>query len=80
MGEEIAQAFRRMDFKAMSAAVPDELLDAIAVTGRPEEARDRLRAWGGLTDQVLLYPAAVGASPDRLRENVAAIIDTFAQD
>ncbi len=78
IGEEIAQAFRRGDFKAMSDAVPDELVDAIAITGRPGEARDRLKEWDGLTDHVLLYPPTVGASPGRARENAAAIIDTFA--
>lgn len=77
VGEEIAQAFRKGDFAAMSAAVPDELLDAIAVTGRPDEARDRLKAWEGLSDHVLLYPPTVGAKPGRARENAAAIIETF---
>jgi probable F420-dependent oxidoreductase len=77
IGEEIAQAFRRQDFGAMSEAVPDELVDAIAIAGRPDEAQDRLRAWDGLTDHVLLYPTSGLASPERQRENVAAIIDTF---
>ena len=77
VGEEIAQAFRRGDFPAMSRAVPDELVDAIAITGRPEEARDRLRQWDGLTDHVLFYPPTVGTRPERVAENVAAIVDTF---
>jgi probable F420-dependent oxidoreductase len=77
IGEEIAQAFRRGDFRAMAQAVPDDLLDEIAVTGRPEEARERLRQWEGLTDHVLLYPPTIGASPERVRENLAAIAETF---
>jgi probable F420-dependent oxidoreductase len=77
IGEEIATAFRRGDFEAMGRAVPDELLDAIAVTGRPEEARERLRQWEGLTDHVLLYPPSFGASPERVRENLEAIVETF---
>lgn len=77
VGEEIAQAFRRMDFKAMEAAVPDSLVDAIAVTGRPEEARDQLRQWEGLADHVLLYSPSIGLSPERAQENLAAIVDTF---
>jgi len=77
IGERIAQAFRNRDFEGMAAAVPDELVDAIAVTGRPEEAREQLRQWEGLTDHVLLYPASMGAQPGRLRENLAAMIDTF---
>ncbi len=62
----------------MSAAVPDELLDQIAIAGRPDEVRDRLKQWQGLTEQPLLYPATVGARPERVRENLAAIADTFA--
>ncbi len=80
IGEEIAQAFRRQDFEGMAAAVPDELVDAIAVTGPPDEARDRLRQWEGLTDHVLLYPATTRTNPERLRENLAAIVDTFGPD
>lgn len=78
VGEEIAQAFRRGDFAAMSAAVPDELVDAIAITGRPDEARERLAQWENLTDHVLLYPPSVGTRPERLRENTRAIVETFA--
>ncbi len=78
IGEEIAQAFRKGDWKAMSAAVPDELLDAIAITGRPAEVRDQLEQWQGLSDHVLLYPPTVGARPGRARENADAIIETFA--
>ena len=80
IGEEIAQAFRRQDFEGMAAAVPDELVDAIAITGPPDEARDRLRQWEGLTDHVLLYPATTRTNPERLRENLAAIVDTFGPD
>lgn len=76
-GEEIAAAFRRLDFAAMSAAVSDEMLDAIAIAGRPDEVRDRLAQWEGLTDQALLYPPTVGARPERVRENLAAIAETF---
>ena len=75
IGEEIAQAFRRGDYKAMSEAVSDELLDAIAITGRPEEARDRLKQWEGLSDHLLIYPASAGVSAQRLRESSAAIVE-----
>ncbi len=77
IGEEIAQAFRRMDFKAMSEAVPDELVDAIAVTGRPDEVRDQIRQWHGLADHLLLYTPSIGSSPERVQENLIAITETF---
>ncbi len=57
--------------------MPDELVDAIAITGRPDEARDQLRQWDGLADHVLFYPPSVGVRPERLKENVAAIVETF---
>ena len=79
MGETIAEAFKRGDFAAMSAAVTDELIDQIAIACRPDEARDRLKQWEAFGDQVLLYPATVGAAPGRVRENVAAITDTFGR-
>jgi probable F420-dependent oxidoreductase len=78
VGEKIAQAFRRMDFKAMSEAVPDALVDEIAIACRPDEARDRLRQWEGLTDHPLLYPATVGARPERVRDNLTAIAEAFS--
>ncbi len=79
LGEAISAAFRKMDFKAMSDAVTDELLDAVAIAGRPDEVRDRLREWEGLTNQVLLYPPSVGVSPERLAENLDAIVDVFGE-
>jgi probable F420-dependent oxidoreductase len=77
VGETIADAFKRGDFAAMTAAVPDALVDEIAIACRPDEARDRLRQWDGLTEQVLLYPPSAGVAPARVRENLAAIAETF---
>lgn len=78
-GAAIADAFRRGDFKAMTAAVSDELLDEIAIAGAPDEVRERLTAWDGLADHVLLYSPSVGMKGERVVENVDAIIDTFAR-
>ena len=77
IGEQISQAFRKMDFGAMARAVPDEMVDAIAIACRPDEARERLEQWRGLSDHPLLYPATVGTDPGRVRENLAAIVDAF---
>ncbi len=77
MGEEIAHAFRKMDFKAMNAAVTDELVDAIAIAGTPDQVRDQLEQWDGLAEHVLLYPPSVGVAPGRAQENLSAIIETF---
>ncbi len=77
IGEEIARAFRRMDFKAMSDAVPDELVDAIAIAGCPDDVRDKIKQWDGVADHLLLYPPSVGVAPGRVKENLHAMIETF---
>lgn len=77
-GEVIAAAFKRMDFAAMTAEVSDEMIDAIAITGRPDEVRDQLRQWDGLSEQVLLYPPTVGVADERVSENLDAMVDAFA--
>lgn len=78
IGEAIAAAFKAGDFASMTDAVTDEMVDAIAITGRPEEVRDQLRQWERLTDHVLLYSPSAGLSPARVSENMDAIIETFA--
>ena len=78
VGEEIAAAFKRMDLKAMTAAVSDEMLDAIAVAGTPDEVKDRIRQWEGLSDHLLLYSPSVGMTAERVQENLLSIAETFA--
>lgn len=77
VGEAIASAFRQGDFQAMTEAVTDEMVDEIAIAGTPDEVRDRLTQWGPLADRVLLYSPSVGMKPERVQENLDAIIHTF---
>ncbi|NJN51380.1 MAG: LLM class flavin-dependent oxidoreductase, partial [Gammaproteobacteria bacterium] len=77
IGETIANAFKKGDFAAMAAAVPDEMVDQIAITGRPDEVRDQLSQWQGLAEHVLFYSPSVGIKAERVAENMDAIIDTF---
>jgi probable F420-dependent oxidoreductase len=72
--EAIRGAWRAGDFAAMSAAVSEEMLDAIAVAGTPEEARTRFaERWEGVYERTLLWPPAF-----RGQEGVRTVIDTFA--
>ena len=80
IGETIANAFKAGDFAAMVKAVPDEMVDAIAIAGRPEDVRDQLKQWDGLADHVLLYSPSIGLSPERGAENLEAIVESFAQN
>ena len=61
----------------MQAAVSEELVDAIAVTGTPDEVRDQIGQWKGLAEHLLLYAPSIGVKPERVHENLAAIAETF---
>ncbi len=79
VGKACQAAFRKMDLKAMADAVPDELVDEIAIACTPDEALDRLAQWKGLTEDPLLYPPSVGVSPEHASANADAIFDIFGQ-
>jgi probable F420-dependent oxidoreductase len=68
------RALARFDVGAMAEAIPDELIDEIAVAGTPDEARERLAAWGELCEEPLLYAPTVGVPPARVRANLEQIL------
>jgi len=78
---EVADACRKalatFDIRAMSEAIPDALVDEIAIAGTPDEARDRLEQWSDLTDEPLLYAPSVGVPPERIQTNLDAMLDLF---
>ena len=80
IGENIAKAFRSGDFAGMSAAVPDEMVDAIALTGTPDEVRDKIAEWKEVADHLLFYSPSVGMKRERLMENMESIVDTFGTE
>ena len=61
----------------MAAAVTDEMIDEIAITGPPQEVKQRLELWRGLTDQPLIYSPSIGMTEKRTRENYQLIAETF---
>jgi probable F420-dependent oxidoreductase len=77
VGARCRAAFKRLDWKAMAEAIPDTLVDEIAIACTPDEARDRLAQWKGLTDQPLLYAPTVGVPPERQRANLDAMLAVF---
>ncbi len=77
VGAACRAALRRFDVKAMAEAVPDALVDEIALACTPDEARDRLLQWRDLTDEPLLYAPTVGVRPERVRENLDTLLDVF---
>lgn len=73
-------AWSRDDVDGMVAAVPDEMLDELALAGTQDEVRDRFAAdFMHRHDHVLLYPPSYGIEPGRFAENANAVIDTFAK-
>jgi probable F420-dependent oxidoreductase len=64
---DLRRAFVNHDLDRMAELIDDELLDAIAIAGRPDEAPDRLRAWEGVSDRVILGVPwyAMNAGPQR---------------
>jgi len=78
---EVADACRTalatFDTKAMAEAIPDALVDEIAIACTPDEAHDRLAQWDGLADEVMLYAPQIGVAPGRVRSNLDTILDVF---
>jgi alkanesulfonate monooxygenase SsuD/methylene tetrahydromethanopterin reductase-like flavin-dependent oxidoreductase (luciferase family) len=77
VGQACRKALRSFDVAAMADAVPDQLVDEIAIACTPDEARDRLAQWKELTDEPLFYAPSVGVAPERVRANLDAILDLF---
>ena len=78
VGARCREALRRMDVRAMAEAVPDALVDEIAIACTPDEARERLAQWKELTEQPLLYAPTVAVPPERVRANQDAMLAAFA--
>jgi len=77
--DDIRAAWRRGDTEAMIDAVPEAMVDHLAVAGPPDEAREQLAATAAPGyDRVLLYAPSFGLAPERVQENIAATIATFA--
>jgi probable F420-dependent oxidoreductase len=71
--EAVRQAWRRGDFPGMSAAVTEEMVDAIALAGTPQEVRARFEErWDSVYERPLLWPPAF-----RGAEGVRAVVEAF---
>ena len=77
VGAACQAAFKRMDFKALAEAVPDALVDDIAIACTPDEARDRLAQWRGISEEPLLYPPSIGVRPESMARNFEHILEVF---
>jgi probable F420-dependent oxidoreductase len=73
-GEAIRDAFVRHDLDAMVAAVPEAMVDALAVAGTPDDVRSGLRRYEGLLDQAILYAPSFRLTPERVQDNTLDLI------
>ena len=72
--DAIRDAWTRRDFAAMAGAVSDEMIDAIALAGTPDEVRERFaERWDGVYERTLLWPPAFTGA-----DGVRAAVDAFA--
>jgi len=75
--ELLRRAFAVGDHPAMlEIALP--MVETFAMAGAVDDCRERLRAYEGIADRVILGGAWVGPSEERLAENHRAIIEAFA--
>jgi len=77
-GEAIRDAFAQRDFARMTAAVPDEMIDAMAAAGTVAEVRTRLEQTAEIFDHVVLYPPSFGLTEERCDELCAALVEQLA--
>ena len=79
VADQVATAFKAGDFAKMMTLVPDEMVDAIALTGSADEVKDKIQQWAHLSDHVALYSPSIGISRQRMIENMTSIINTFGE-
>jgi probable F420-dependent oxidoreductase len=75
---DLRRAFVNGDRAHMAKLIDDELLDTIAIAGRPDVAIDRLRAWEGVADRAVLGVPWYGMDSGRQREALEAALDLAA--
>jgi probable F420-dependent oxidoreductase len=75
--DQLRAAFRKFDVAGMQAAISDEIVDAIAITGTPDDCRKQLAQWDGLLDHALFYPPSFGVRHERLLENYRLMREVF---
>lgn len=74
---DLRSAFEARDKDRMVELIDDDLCDAIAVAGTPEEVKDRVKQWEGIADRMVMAGPWYGLSVERMLENGRALLDTF---
>jgi probable F420-dependent oxidoreductase len=72
--DRIREAFAAGDHDGMVRAVPDAMVDALAVAGTPVQVHSGLRRFAGVLDHVIVYPPSFRMSRERCAESVEQLI------
>jgi len=72
----LRKAFAGKDFRKL-AEVAMPMVDTLTIAGEPDECRERLGAFDGAVDRLILGGSWFGPSDERLRENHRLIVETF---
>ena len=77
--QHIQDALMRDDPAAMADAVSDEMIDAFAVAGTPDQARQKLAAYADLADTICLTPPDQLIDTQESAEYREALLAAFGQ-
>jgi probable F420-dependent oxidoreductase len=77
-GKAIREAFAQRDFTRMAAAVPEQMVDAMAAAGTAADVQARLERAGEIFDHVIVYPPSFGLSAERCDELADALVEHLA--
>jgi probable F420-dependent oxidoreductase len=76
---ELRSAFDARDKERMISLIDDELCDEIAAAGPVDEVTQRLEAWDGIADRLLVAGPWYSVDPGRMLENYQALVETFGR-
>jgi probable F420-dependent oxidoreductase len=76
---DLRSAFEARDKDRMIELIDDELLDQMALTGKPDEVREKAQVWAkdAGVDRLMCAGPWYGPKPERMFENYQAIVETF---
>lgn len=76
--ELIGAAMARGDTTRAVNAVSDDMVDALGLSGTPDDVRRGLREWDGLVDSVALTIPTFGLEAEEVRAQCGAVVEAFA--
>jgi len=75
----IRAAFSRQDIPGMLHAVTDEMVEALAVAGTPDDVHRQLGQFEGLVDTMILYGPYFAVGAEEVKANHQAMIEAFGK-